>query len=67
VGAGHTGFLAAAAQVRVSGQRQSASPNLVRVARVQPCAATGDFTITATCTAVADNAPLKLDFYGTDK
>ncbi|SOY69657.1 putative lipoprotein [Cupriavidus taiwanensis] len=36
-------------------------PNQVRASGTGP----GDFTITATCTAVADNTPLKLVFYGT--
>ncbi len=36
-------------------------PNQVRATG----AAAGDFTITVTCTAVADNTPLKLVFYGT--
>lgn len=38
-------------------------PNQVRASGTGP----GDFTITATCTAVADNTPLKLVFYGTVK
>lgn len=36
-------------------------PNQVRASGT----ALGDFTITATCSAVADNTPLKLVFYGT--
>ncbi|SOZ37964.1 hypothetical protein [Cupriavidus neocaledonicus] len=36
-------------------------PNQVRASGTGP----GDFTITATCTAVTDNTPLKLVFYGT--
>lgn len=36
-------------------------PNQVRASGTGP----GDFTITATCTAIADNTPLKLVFYGT--
>ncbi|WP_226797978.1 hypothetical protein [Cupriavidus necator] len=38
-------------------------PNQVRVTGT----AAGDFTITASCTAAADNTPLKLVFYGTVK
>lgn len=38
-------------------------PNQVRASGT----AAGDFTITATCTAVADNTPLKVVFYGTVK
>lgn len=38
-------------------------PNQVRATATGP----GDFTITATCTAVADNTPLKLVFHGTVK
>ncbi|MCO4892481.1 hypothetical protein MKD50_24135 [Cupriavidus sp. WGtm5] len=36
-------------------------PNQVRASGTGP----GDFTITATCTAIADNTPLRLVFYGT--